>query len=163
MANCIRNIYHTVGIRELCDRHQVLWIADEIQTGLARTGKRLAVDYEDVKPDILILGKALSGGLYPVCCLSVWGLYGLVWVLRCLYVYWFYFSLVWFGLVFMVLVSLVFHSFSLEWVSVYHSIHVWYSCSELPCQECLLVFLMGLQGTNSDHKTSRKLYILWSI
>lgn len=54
------------GIRELCDRHQVLWIADEIQTGLARTGKRLAVDHEDVKPDILLLGKALSGGLYPV-------------------------------------------------------------------------------------------------
>lgn len=54
------------GIRELCDRHQVLWIADEIQTGLARTGKRLAVDHENVKPDILLLGKALSGGLYPV-------------------------------------------------------------------------------------------------
>jgi ornithine--oxo-acid transaminase len=44
----------------------VLWIADEIQTGLARTGKRLCVDYENVKPDILILGKALSGGLMPV-------------------------------------------------------------------------------------------------
>lgn len=54
------------GIRTICDRHNVLWIADEIQTGLARTGRRLAVDYENVKPDILLLGKALSGGVYPV-------------------------------------------------------------------------------------------------
>ncbi|KAL0113690.1 hypothetical protein PUN28_012668 [Cardiocondyla obscurior] len=54
------------GIRELCTKNNVLWIADEVQTGLARTGKRLAVDYENVKPDILILGKALSGGFYPV-------------------------------------------------------------------------------------------------
>lgn len=54
------------AIRKLCDRHQVLWIADEIQTGLARTGKRLAVDHEGVMPDILLLGKALSGGVYPV-------------------------------------------------------------------------------------------------
>ncbi|XP_014469559.1 PREDICTED: ornithine aminotransferase, mitochondrial [Dinoponera quadriceps] len=54
------------GIRELCSKHNVLWIADEVQTGLARTGKRLAVDHEAVKPDILILGKALSGGFYPV-------------------------------------------------------------------------------------------------
>lgn len=53
-------------VRELCDKHNVLWIADEVQTGLARTGKMLAVDYEGVKPDILILGKALSGGMYPV-------------------------------------------------------------------------------------------------
>ena len=44
----------------------MLWIADEVQTGLARTGKMLAVDHEDVKPDILILGKALSGGVMPV-------------------------------------------------------------------------------------------------
>lgn len=55
------------GVRELCSRHNVLWIADEVQTGLARTGRRLAVDHENVKPDILILGKALSGGVYPVC------------------------------------------------------------------------------------------------
>lgn len=51
---------------ELCKKHNVLFIADEIQTGIARTGKMLACDYEDVKPDILILGKALSGGVYPV-------------------------------------------------------------------------------------------------
>ncbi|XP_065335552.1 ornithine aminotransferase, mitochondrial [Cloeon dipterum] len=54
------------GIRQLCDKHNVLWIADEVQTGLARTGRRLAVDHEGVKPDILILGKALSGGILPV-------------------------------------------------------------------------------------------------
>ncbi|KAF4317133.1 hypothetical protein BBO99_00006350 [Phytophthora kernoviae] len=53
-------------VRELCTKHNILWIADEVQTGLARTGKMLAVDYEGVKPDILILGKALSGGMYPV-------------------------------------------------------------------------------------------------
>ncbi len=50
----------------LCKKYNVLFIADEIQTGLARTGKLLAIDYDDVKPDILILGKALSGGIYPV-------------------------------------------------------------------------------------------------
>ena len=54
------------GVRDICTKHNVLWIADEVQTGLARTGKRLAVDHENVKPDILILGKALSGGFYPV-------------------------------------------------------------------------------------------------
>ncbi|XP_008559382.2 ornithine aminotransferase, mitochondrial isoform X1 [Microplitis demolitor] len=53
-------------VRELCTKYNVLWIADEVQTGLGRTGKRLAVDHENVKPDILILGKALSGGFYPV-------------------------------------------------------------------------------------------------
>lgn len=53
-------------VRELCTKYNVLWIADEVQTGLARTGRMLAVDYEEVKPDILILGKALSGGIYPV-------------------------------------------------------------------------------------------------
>ena len=51
---------------EVCKKHNVLFIADEIQTGIARTGKRLACDYENVHPDILILGKALSGGTYPV-------------------------------------------------------------------------------------------------
>jgi ornithine--oxo-acid transaminase len=59
------------GVRALCTKYNVLWIADEIQTGLGRTGKRLAVDYEDVKPDILVLGKALGGGVYPVsACLA---------------------------------------------------------------------------------------------
>ena len=51
---------------DICKQANVLFIADEIQTGLARTGKMLACDYEDIKPDILILGKALSGGLMPV-------------------------------------------------------------------------------------------------
>jgi ornithine--oxo-acid transaminase len=54
------------GVREICNKANVLFIADEVQTGLARTGKRLAVDYEGVKPDILMLGKALSGGVLPV-------------------------------------------------------------------------------------------------
>ncbi|PSN45460.1 Ornithine aminotransferase [Blattella germanica] len=54
------------GVRELCDKYNVLWIADEVQTGLGRTGKMLAVDHENVKPDILVLGKALSGGVMPV-------------------------------------------------------------------------------------------------
>jgi len=51
---------------ELCRKHNTLFIADEIQTGIARTGKMLCVDHEDVRPDIVILGKALSGGVYPV-------------------------------------------------------------------------------------------------
>lgn len=52
--------------KALCEKHNVLFIADEVQTGIARTGKILAVDHEDIKPDLLILGKALSGGAYPV-------------------------------------------------------------------------------------------------
>lgn len=52
--------------KTLCEEHNVLFIADEIQTGIARTGRLLAVNYENVTPDILVLGKALSGGLYPV-------------------------------------------------------------------------------------------------
>lgn len=51
---------------ELCKKYNALFIADEVQTGIARTGKLLAVDHEGVRPDILILGKALSGGAYPV-------------------------------------------------------------------------------------------------
>ncbi|WP_298298109.1 ornithine--oxo-acid transaminase [Hydrotalea sp.] len=54
------------GVRALCSEYNVLFIADEIQTGLARTGKMLACDHENVRPDILILGKALSGGTIPV-------------------------------------------------------------------------------------------------
>jgi ornithine--oxo-acid transaminase len=57
---------YLAGIRQLCDEYNVLFIADEIQTGLARTGKMLACDHENVRPDILILGKALSGGVLPV-------------------------------------------------------------------------------------------------
>ena len=54
------------GVRDLCTKYNVLLIADEIQTGLARTGKMLACDHEAVRPDILILGKALSGGTLPI-------------------------------------------------------------------------------------------------
>lgn len=53
-------------VAELCKKHNVLLIADEVQTGIGRTGRMLACDHEDVKPDILILGKALSGGVFPV-------------------------------------------------------------------------------------------------
>lgn len=54
------------SVRELCTKYNVLFIADEVQTGIGRTGKRLACDWEGVKPDILVLGKALSGGTIPV-------------------------------------------------------------------------------------------------
>ncbi|AIG29633.1 ornithine--oxo-acid aminotransferase [Flavobacterium psychrophilum] len=52
--------------KALCEAHNVLFIADEVQTGIARTGKLLAVNHENVQPDILVLGKAISGGAYPV-------------------------------------------------------------------------------------------------
>ncbi len=57
---------YLAGAKALCEKHNVLFIADEVQTGIARTGRMLAVDHENVEPDILILGKALSGGAYPV-------------------------------------------------------------------------------------------------
>jgi ornithine--oxo-acid transaminase len=54
------------GVRDLCTKYNVLFIADEVQTGIGRTGKRVACDHENVKPDLLVLGKALSGGIMPV-------------------------------------------------------------------------------------------------
>ncbi len=62
----VPNEGYLTKVRALCTAYNVLFIADEIQTGLARTGKMLACDHENVKPDILILGKALSGGVLPV-------------------------------------------------------------------------------------------------
>ena len=62
----IPNDGYLKGVRDLCNHYNVLFIADEIQTGLARTGKMLACDHENVRPDILILGKALSGGALPI-------------------------------------------------------------------------------------------------
>ncbi|KAF7795106.1 hypothetical protein EIP86_006251 [Pleurotus ostreatoroseus] len=53
-------------LRRLCDKHNVLLICDEIQTGLCRTGKMMCYEYDNIKPDIVLLGKALSGGVYPV-------------------------------------------------------------------------------------------------
>ncbi len=55
---------------ELCKRHNVLLLADEIQTGLGRTGKMFCCDWEDVRPDVYIIGKALGGGAYPVSCVA---------------------------------------------------------------------------------------------
>jgi len=57
---------YLAGVKALCNKYNVLFIADEVQTGIARTGKLVCVDHEDAKPDILILGKAISGGVYPV-------------------------------------------------------------------------------------------------
>ena len=57
---------YLAGVRTLCTKYNVLFIADEVQTGIARTGRMLATDFEDARPDILILGKAISGGVYPV-------------------------------------------------------------------------------------------------
>ena len=57
---------YLAGVRRLCTIYNVLFIADEVQTGIARTGRLLATDYEDARPDLLVLGKALSGGVFPV-------------------------------------------------------------------------------------------------
>ena len=57
---------YLAGVRKLCTKYNILFIADEVQTGIGRTGKLLATDYEDARPDILVLGKALSGGVFPV-------------------------------------------------------------------------------------------------
>ncbi len=62
----VPNENYLAKAKALCEKYNVLFIADEIQTGIARTGQLLAVDHENVKPDMLILGKALSGGVYPV-------------------------------------------------------------------------------------------------
>jgi len=62
---------YLAGLRKMCTEKNVLFIADEVQTGIARTGKMLATDYENARPDILILGKAISGGVFPVsACLA---------------------------------------------------------------------------------------------
>ena len=55
-------------VRVLCDKHNVLLICDEIQTGIARTGKMLCHEWSGIKPDLVLLGKAISGGMYPVSC-----------------------------------------------------------------------------------------------
>ena len=56
------------GVRQLCDKHNVLMICDEIQSGIARTGKLLCHEWSGIRPDLVLLGKALSGGMYPVSC-----------------------------------------------------------------------------------------------
>merc|ERR1712167_275321 len=53
-------------VKALCEKHNCLLICDEVQTGLCRTGKMLASDHSSIKPDVIVLGKALSGGMYPV-------------------------------------------------------------------------------------------------
>ena len=57
---------YLAGCKALCEKHNALFIADEVQVGIARTGKLLCCDHDNVKPDLLVLGKALSGGMYPV-------------------------------------------------------------------------------------------------
>ncbi len=55
-------------VRDLCDKHNVLMICDEVQSGIARTGKLLCHEWSGIKPDLVLLGKAISGGMYPVSC-----------------------------------------------------------------------------------------------
>lgn len=64
----IPNDKYLLGVRELCNKYNVLMIADEVQSGLGRTGYLYACQHENVKPDILVLGKALSGGFMPISC-----------------------------------------------------------------------------------------------
>lgn len=63
---CVPDEGYLSKVSALCKKYNVLFIADEVQTGLGRTGKWLCVDHENVRPDIICLGKALSGGFYPV-------------------------------------------------------------------------------------------------
>lgn len=65
---CVPDKGYLKGAWELCKAHNVLFMADEVQTGIGRTGKLLACDHEGVHPDVLVLGKALSGGVLPVSC-----------------------------------------------------------------------------------------------
>uniref|UniRef100_A0A0N5AIA6 Ornithine aminotransferase n=1 Tax=Syphacia muris TaxID=451379 RepID=A0A0N5AIA6_9BILA len=62
----VPNAGYLKGVRDLCNKYNVLFIADEVQTGLGRTGKLLCTYHENVRPDIVTLGKALSGGMYPI-------------------------------------------------------------------------------------------------
>lgn len=64
----VPNAGYLQAVRALCTKYNVLFIADEVQTGIGRTGRMLACDHENVKPDMLILGKALGGGVLPVSC-----------------------------------------------------------------------------------------------
>ena len=63
---CVPDEGYLSQVSALCKKYNVLFVADEVQTGLGRTGKWLCVDHENVRPDIVCLGKALSGGFYPV-------------------------------------------------------------------------------------------------
>lgn len=62
----IPDVGYLVKVRELCTKYNVLMCADEIQTGFGRTGKMMCVDWEGVRPDILVMGKSMSGGMLPV-------------------------------------------------------------------------------------------------
>jgi len=67
---CVPPDGYLKSAREICTKHNVLLVADEVQTGFGRTGKQFCCDHEDVKPDILIMGKALGGGVYPVSAVT---------------------------------------------------------------------------------------------
>lgn len=63
---CVPSEGYLKKVRDICTRHHILFIADEIQTGFCRTGRKFACDHEEVRPDVLTLGKALGGGVFPV-------------------------------------------------------------------------------------------------